>query len=345
MDAPCMIEYASKALDFTPHDSKWAPGTARVVTTGITPSNKGGLCVHELGKSGMTETLSDLSFRPSGIKCSTFGGGGGHAIALGEYGGTLSLCDIERGGDKAGQRAPASSTFSVQAHEGVVNAIDGIGSAGGTQAPEIVTGGTDGCVKVWDTRVSSAVVSLVSDPATGARDCWAVAFGDSHGDERSVLAGFDNGDVKLFDLRTNSVRWETNCKNGIASLEFDRSDIEMNKIVVTTLESKFRCYDMRTQHPVDGFAFTSEVAHRSTVWTAAHLPQNRDVFMTGGGNGGFNIYRYRYPKSRVFKHHQDGMASRWGSPGSSTWTAPPSPSWASPEVRIERGCAACGRST
>lgn len=318
-DAPCMIEYATKPLDFTPHDSKWAPGTARVVTTGVTPSNKGGLCVHELGKSGMRETLRDLSFRPSGIKCSTFGGGGGHAIALGEYEGTLSVCDIERGGggDRTGhprgdterrpedREAPAT-TFSVQAHEGIVNAIDGIGSAGGTQAPELVTGGKDGCVKVWDTRVSAAVVSLVSDPTTGMRDCWAVAFGDSHGDERSVLAGFDNGDVKLFDLRTNSVRWETNCKNGIASLEFDRGDIEMNKVVVTTLESKFRCYDMRTRHPVDGFAFTSEVAHRSTVWTAAHLPQNRDVFMTGGGNGGFNIYRYRYPKSRVAKHPQDG---------------------------------------
>ena len=80
----------------------------------------------------------------------------------------------------------------------------------------------------------------------------------------------------------------------------------MNKIVVTTLESKFRCYDMRTQHPSDGFAFTSERAHRSTVWISKHLPQNRDIFLTGGGNGGFNLYKYHYPKNRVGKHRQDG---------------------------------------
>ncbi len=37
-----------------------------------------------------------------------------------------------------------------------------------------------------------------------ARDCWAVAFGGMHNDEeRSLLAGYDNGDVKMFDLRTN----------------------------------------------------------------------------------------------------------------------------------------------
>jgi hypothetical protein len=39
------------------------------------------------------------------------------------------------------------------------------------------------------------------------RDCWSVAFGNSFNDEeRCVLAGYDNGDVKLFDLRMNQVR-------------------------------------------------------------------------------------------------------------------------------------------
>ena len=38
------------------------------------------------------------------------------------------------------------------------------------------------------------------------RDCWCVAFGNSYNDEeRCVLAGYDNGDVKMFDLRTNKV--------------------------------------------------------------------------------------------------------------------------------------------
>lgn len=71
------------------------------------------------------------------------------------------------------------------------------------------------------------------------------------------------------------------------------------QLVVTTLESKFRTYDMRTQHPEAGFAHLSEKAHKSTVWLARHLPQNRDLFMTGGGNGGFNLYKYHYPNSRT----------------------------------------------
>lgn len=39
------------------------------------------------------------------------------------------------------------------------------------------------------------------------RDCWCVAIGNSYNDEeRCVLAGYDNGDVKMFDLRMNKVR-------------------------------------------------------------------------------------------------------------------------------------------
>ena len=39
------------------------------------------------------------------------------------------------------------------------------------------------------------------------RDCWCVAFGNSYNDEeRCVLAGYDNGDIKMFDLRFNKVR-------------------------------------------------------------------------------------------------------------------------------------------
>lgn len=64
-----------------------------------------------------------------------------------------------------------------------------------------------------------------------ARDCWTVAFGNAYTDEdRCLAAGYDNGDVKLFDLRTQTMRWETNVKNGVTGLSFDRSDIEMNKV-------------------------------------------------------------------------------------------------------------------
>jgi hypothetical protein len=72
---------------------------------------------------------------------------------------------------------------------------------------------------------------------------------------------YDNGDVKMLDLRTNKIRWEDNVKSGVCAwllsivlmwliasfvalstqivgLEFDRKDIQMNKLVCTTLESR-----------------------------------------------------------------------------------------------------------
>jgi hypothetical protein len=39
----------------------------------------------------------------------------------------------------------------------------------------------------------------------------------------------------------------------------------MNKLVVTSLESQFRVFDMRTYHPKSGFESLTEKAHSSTV--------------------------------------------------------------------------------
>ena len=40
--------------------------------------------------------------------------------------------------------------------------------------------------------------------------------------------------------------------NGVCGVEFDRKDIPMNKLVVTTLEHLMHVFDMRTQHPEEG---------------------------------------------------------------------------------------------
>jgi WD40 repeat protein len=194
--------------------------------------------------------------------------------------------------------------YSVKGHEEIINAIDGCGGLGiGGGAPEIVTGSRDGLVKVWDTRQKEQPVACM-EPAEGQqrRDCWTVAFGNSYNDsERCVCSGYDNGDIKMFDLRTMSLQWEENVKNGVCSVEFDRKDINMNKLVATTLESKVHVFDLRTQHPKTGFAYLTEKAHKSTVWCVRHLPQNRDLFMTTGGNGTLNLWKYSYPENRVKK--------------------------------------------
>jgi len=257
---------------------------------GIHSDSKGALNIYQLNK-GDLETV--LEVRTSyGIKCGTFGASAldERLLATGDHSGRLVVYDLEHT-DKP--------VFIQQAHSMIMNSIDGCGGTG-CGAPEIVTGGKDGCVRLWDTRVKEPVLALEPGEGQAVRDCWAVAFGNSHNDDdRCITAGYDNGDIKLFDLRMNALRYETNVGNGVTSIEFDRKDIEMNKMIVTTLESKFRLFDMRTQHPSEGFTFLTEKAHRATVWCSRHLPQNRDIFMTGGGNGGFNLYKYHYPASRT----------------------------------------------
>ena len=60
----------------------------------------------------------------------------------------------------------------------------------------------------------------------------------------------------------NKLRWETNVQNGVCSIDFDRKDIEMNKMIVTTLESKYRLYDMRTFNSKKGYtSLTQQVSN------------------------------------------------------------------------------------
>ena len=37
-----------------------------------------------------------------------------------------------------------------------------------------------------------------------------------------IAAGFDNGDIKLFDLKAMKIQWSTNVMNGVCGLQFDR---------------------------------------------------------------------------------------------------------------------------
>lgn len=207
---------------------------------------------------------------------------------------------------------PDKPTYSVpDAHNDIINSLDAFGGIPmNCGAPEIVTGSRDGCVKVWDVRQNQVPVASISPAAdvqggTGSRDCWAVTFGNSYNNqERVVAAGYDNGDLKMFDLKQMKVLWETNLKNGICGLEFDRKDIQMNKLAAVTLEGGLHVFDTRTLHPKRGFACVTEReagkavgsngvinGARSTVWAVRHLPQNRDILVTCSGSGSVRLWK------------------------------------------------------
>lgn len=75
--------------------------------------------------------------------------------------------------------------------------------------PLFVVWSQDSEVCATDVTESATVLPAPEGRAMVCRDCWSVAFGNSFNDEeRCVLAGYDNGDVKLFDMRMNKVLTE-----------------------------------------------------------------------------------------------------------------------------------------
>lgn len=317
MDKPYVLCHIEKAMDFTIFDTKWLPCSAKCVILGNKPNGKGVLRIFEMN-AGQLDLVREFEYK-STLKSGSFGASSlqkSHMAVI-SFDGRVQMLDLER--------LDAEPVFSVQAHKGIANCIDAIGAGHmkNCGAPEIATGGADGLVKVWDLRQKDTPVACIEPTASKdgdtIRECWTVAFGDSfNNDERSLVAGYDNGDVKMLDLRQMKVRWETNARNGVCCVEFDRRDIPMNKLVVTTLEGGLHVYDLRTQHPKKGFACVSEKdagrslgtngvisGGKATVWCARHLPQNREIFVTCGGTGAIRLWHYKYPEKRV-KESADG---------------------------------------
>lgn len=316
MDKPRIICHIEKSLNYTIFDVKWIPCSAKFLVLGSKPNGTGIIQLYELNASEL-DLVKEIE-KGSAFKCASFGASTlrQRHLAVGDFLGRLQILDLER---------PDIPVYNTKAHKEIINSLDGIG---GVQincgAPEIVTGSRDGSVKVWDPRQGSGpVVDISAKPTeeggTGQRDCWTVAFGNSfNNEERYVAAGYDNGDVKLFDLRQMSAVWEVTLKNGICSVEFDRKDIPMNKLVVTTLEGGLHVYDMRTRNAQKGYACVSEKnagralgsngvisGSKATVWAVKHLPQNRDIFATCGGTGSVRLWNYEYPDKRQ-KDIEDG---------------------------------------
>lgn len=295
MEKPQIILHIQKTVNYTLFDVKWIPCSAKFVSLGNYARGTGAFQIYEVSH-GEVKTVLDVE-KSKPFKCGTFGASSqqNRHFATGDFEGKLQIWNLE---------SLELPLYSVKGHKEIINAIDAIGGLGiGEGAPEIVTGSRDGSVRVWDPRQKNDPVATM-EPGEGEskRDCWTVAFGHAYNDQdRCVAAGYDNGDIKLFDLRAMALRWETNINNGVCCVEFDRKDISMNKLVATTLEGKFHVWDMRTQHPISGFASVSEKAHKSTVWLARHLPQNRDIFMTTGGNGSLSLWKYSYPANRAQK--------------------------------------------
>lgn len=200
------------------------------------------------------------------------------------------------------------------AHQGIINGIDAVGGSSDSGALEIVTGGQDGCVKVWDPRQADSPVACFvpleeSEGGVGRQDCWTVAFGNTfNGSERCIGAGYDNGDIRLFDLRAMAVRWEANVRQGVCHIEFDVKTIALNRLAVGTLNGGVFVFDFSESSP-NGEAKCirngnkptvagptngrSNTKKKPTVWAVKHLPQNRELLTSCDGNGMVQLWNSR----------------------------------------------------
>lgn len=187
--------------------------------------------------------------------------------------------------------------------------MDAVGGQPANGSPEIVTGGKDGLVKIWDPRqkdipVACMVANTVKEGGHGFRDCWSVCFGNSHNShERFVCAGYDNGDLKIFDLRQISVFWETNVKYGICSTEFDQKNRALNRLAISTVEGNVQVvnfqkpqsqtgYSTLVKLDADRFAQSNGLAItlKPTVWSVRHLPQCTNLLAACGGSGSIKLW-------------------------------------------------------
>ncbi|XP_077522310.1 dynein axonemal assembly factor 10 [Amblyomma americanum] len=293
MTKPEIHEYIQHRIDYTAFDVKWMPQSAKFLALGACPDGQGTVEVYELDGSSVNKT-QQLP-HPRGVRCGTFAPSSleERNVTTGGFDGKWRIWDIDY---------PNEPVVCVRGHSTIINCIDGIGGSDGS--PAVVTGCKDGSLKVWDPRKpEQPSVVMEPGPEQQKQDCWTVCFGNAYSAvERCVCAGYENGDIKMFDLRNLAVTWEICVKSGVCCLEFDQKSIYMNKLVASGTGSDIHVFDLRTKHPKNGFAqLTHSEESKSTVWAARHLPQDRDIFATCAGSGTVNLWRYQYPEKRVRK--------------------------------------------
>ncbi|KAK7603791.1 hypothetical protein V9T40_003790 [Parthenolecanium corni] len=282
---PFIVTLCEKTVPYKISRSFWIPCSAKFISLCSNPSNDGKVQIFEIQK-GQIEQFHEESMKKS-FNCGTLKASSvkNRHLATGDCSGNLNIWDLQHSFEPV---------YAVQAHRELIHSIDGVaGDCAGCGAPEIVTGSRDGYVKVWDPRQKDKPVAIMESVDDVKRECWSVAFGNSYNSqERVVCAGFDNGDIKMFDLRNMSLRWETNLPNGICSLEFDRQTIKMNKLLATCLEGGVSVFETRNRE--EDIPCVSKKIDNSTVWCGKHLPQNREIFTTCHGSGSIHLWKYNY---------------------------------------------------
>lgn len=273
-------------------DCRWIPCSTRFVVAGTHTKGHGILTVYTINDSEGLKQSMTIERKKHPFKCLTFGATtlAERHPATGDFDGNINVWDIEN-------KLPV---WSTKGHSSIINSIDGaVGKESSSEEHLVVTGSRDGSVKVWDVREKERAVACMQ-PLNGnpTQDCWTVAFGNSsNSTSKIVAAGFDNGDIKIFDLRAMSIHWETHVSTGVCSLAFDSSTDDIKKLSATCLSGYVHLWDLKSLQSIAKAPEVTEKVDKSshTIWGGRYLYQNRNVFVTFDGSGSVKILKYKYP--------------------------------------------------
>ena len=132
---------------------------------------------------------------------------------------------------------------------------------------------------------------MVPEPGQARKQCWTVCQSQQTSDnsqQHFVAAGFDNGDIKVFDVRNSKIAWETSLSRGISKLTVinmnndNPSDI---KLLAGTVQG--RLYSWSLIKPEE----TPQQLQldKSTIWEAQKLSNNKNLVVTALGSGAMTL--------------------------------------------------------
>ncbi|KAF9900656.1 WD repeat-containing protein 92 [Lobosporangium transversale] len=312
---------SQKSISFTAFQALWIPGTNRICSLGSNDTGFGVIQVHALTTNPLSspkvsstattataktsdhviptlllhsETEKRVQFKSGTFRASARSSSLPNLIT-GDFEGHVGLWDLSR------TEVPLN-TF--KAHEDVINCMDGTGSQ--TGRPEYVTGCRDGSVKLWDMRQNHKETKEVLPISNMSRtkgqkeaDAWSVALGATgmDSDDLLIAIGYDNGDVRMVDIRMYRPIFERNIGHGVCSVEFDKRQGKPSILTATTLDGTLHTFTLAVEQTTETADVKDNViqvqsGEDSTLWQVRHIPQRPDILTVTDGGGKIHMYKH-----------------------------------------------------
>eukprot|EP00088_Acartia_fossae_P008500 TRINITY_DN1405_c0_g1_i15.p1 TRINITY_DN1405_c0_g1~~TRINITY_DN1405_c0_g1_i15.p1 ORF type:complete len:335 (-),score=57.98 TRINITY_DN1405_c0_g1_i15:64-1068(-) len=287
------LPVAEKCVESTIFSLSWIPSSARFFTLGTDVKGKGKISIFSLNGREVVESGSALV--ENSLRCCTLETGqvSDRQVATGDFSGHLAIWDLET----------LAQEKSVKAHSDVLTCVAGSGFG----SSQIVTGGRDGELKLWDTRSLDSPPSLRMAPEAGQarKQCWTVASSahEDHSTSNYITAGFDNGDIKVFDVRNSKIAWETSLSRGVSKLSIlsgREDDSQKSVLVAGTANGKLFQWPLSSPDKM-----ASHQMDKATVWEVQPVSENKkNLVLAALGSGALHVLNLDGEKIETVATHQ-----------------------------------------